>query len=134
MVTFNPSKSQKANKKVSKWYSDDHSVVILDPDSNPEYICNCGFRLSILDKSENSYRCKHCKDIVYPSELTKKRSRIPVSAEYNDEPVVSSISSPSLDDVAIKKEPELQGSFAEMAKRDIRFTSYDERAGDGSPL
>jgi hypothetical protein len=37
-------------------------------------------------------------------------------------------------DVQIKKELELEGSFKEMARKGIKFTSYEVRDGAGRPI
>jgi hypothetical protein len=36
--------------------------------------------------------------------------------------------------VQIKKELELEGSFKEMARKGIKFTSYEVRDGAGRPI
>jgi hypothetical protein len=45
------------------------------------------------------------------------------------EPAVTSIGFDYNDEVAIRKEPQLKGSFAQMSKRVIKLTSYEERDG-----
>lgn len=52
----------------------------------------------------------------------------------NTETLVSTTPTPGYGDVAIKKKPNYKGSFAELAKKGIKITSYDVRDGAGKPI
>jgi hypothetical protein len=47
---------------------------------------------------------------------------------------ISTTPLPGYGDVAIKKQPNYKGSFAEMAKKGIKITSYDVGDGAGRPI
>jgi hypothetical protein len=98
-------------------------------DSPPEYSCSwCNRILSrLIDSSgENpSLYCGYCKISFEPSE-TPIRKKSKLGMQRNEvEPAVASVG--AVPDVSIRREPELRGAFAAMAKKGtIRFTSYQE--------
>jgi hypothetical protein len=97
-----------------------------DSDSPLDYICSwCQCDLVRLSSGNNSesWFCRRCS-IEYPDKSeTRKKSKL--GTQRNEiEPAITSTG--TVPDVSIKKEVELKGGFAALAKKGtIRFTSYN---------
>src|SRR5215207_771198 len=122
----------------------DNSKVVIDADDygeDPvrEWICpHCHYILHAR-KSRREIDCHHCKNTidlgVGKAQETKtiedpNKSRVVDTETY-------AATTPGVEyfteQIRIKKPTELKGSFAQMAKR-VKFTSYEERGGDGHIL
>src|ERR671918_1937071 len=108
--------------------SDDKVVISSEYYENdrPSYICSfCNqtlIRLTDSSQQNSAFWCRHCSVEFDPeSENLRKESKITVP-DRNIEPAITSIS--NTPDVSIRHEPELRGGFAQLAKKGIRFTSY----------
>ena len=129
MVTLRPKRhtSEDLSKKMS-------TTIVEDNDSKPNYICNdCGISLDLLP--DDTWFCSICKRTYLPEVQEVRKDvdfYIPADNKHNKEPAIISID--YNDDVRIKKPPNYQGSFKQLAARGIRITSYDVRDGAGRPM
>lgn len=124
------SKSKFRTKKIS---INNKPVIISDIDDYvKEYVCgSCNFILRTR-LTEGSLTCYHCGNVI---EIQKTRRHSELETPHkNIEPAISTTPLPGYGDVAIKKQPNYKGSFAEMAKKGIKITSYDVGDGAGRPI
>lgn len=112
---------------------DDDKIIILSEyfaNYRPSYICSiCNRTLSRLSDAggnNSTYFCTNCS-VSYDieNENVRRESKLSVP-DRNVEPAVATM--PGIPDVSIRKEPELKGGFAQLAKKGtIKFTSYEEK-------
>ena len=119
MKKLNQTKPTKDNKVVigDEWIGDDNPVFSCD-------FCNrVLIKLADRNRMNISYFCSFCKIPFDPSQTEiRKKSKLE-TPNKNIEPAVST--TPGIPDISIRKEPELRGGFAQLAKKGtIRFTSY----------
>ena len=120
-------------------------LIVRDPsgyeeDPVREWICpHCNYILRAR-KSRREIDCYHCKATIElgagKTQETKTIEDPNKSRVANTE--VFAATTPGTEyfaeQIRIKKPTELKGSFAAMAKRGIKFTSDEERGGDGDIL
>lgn len=112
---------------------DDDKIIISSEyfaNYRPSYICSiCNRTLSRLSDAggnNSTYFCTNCS-VSYDieNENVRRESKLSVP-DRNVEPAVATM--PGIPDVSIRKEPELKGGFAQLAKKGtIKFTSYEEK-------
>jgi DNA-directed RNA polymerase subunit RPC12/RpoP len=112
---------------------DDDKIIISSEyfaNDRPSYICSiCNRTLSRLSDAggnNSTYFCTNCS-VSYDieNENVRRESKLSVP-DRNVEPAVAT--TPGIPDVSIRKEPELSGGFAQLAKKGtIKFTSYEEK-------
>ena len=105
-----------------------------------EWICpHCNFIL-YARKSRGEVDCYHCKATVDlgagKAQKTKTIEDPNKSRAVDTETYAATTPGTEYfaEQIRIKKPTELKGSFAAMAKRGIKFTSDEERGGDGHIL
>jgi hypothetical protein len=106
------------------------------------------------NKDTNGFECKWCRRIIYTkftndsiwcnscqSETIFTKDTKPIKKSIkaevvdNSEIFVTSIQYNFNDMVRhVGQKPEPKGSFAELKKRGVRITSYEEKGGSGQPL
>jgi DNA-directed RNA polymerase subunit RPC12/RpoP len=115
--------------------TNDDKVIISSEyfeDTRPSYICSiCNqtlIRLTDSSMQNTAFWCRNCSVEFDPgNENVRRESKLSVP-DRNIEPAVAT--TPGIPDVSIRKEPELSGGFAQLAKKGpIKFTSYEERKG-----
>jgi hypothetical protein len=124
----------KANKmslyKFGQTHKKDDKVVISSEyytNDRPSYICSFCIqtliRLTDAGLNNVTWWCRNCSVEFDPEvENLRKDSKI-IVPDRNIEPAAASID--VIPEVSIRHEPELRGSFAQLAKKGtIRFTSY----------
>jgi peptide subunit release factor 1 (eRF1) len=129
---INEMKSNKFTKVPRKLETKRDKVIISSEyyeNDRHSYICSfCNRNLSRLSDAagnNSTYWCRFCSIEFDPeSENLRKESKI-VVPDRNVEPAITSIQTDFGKEVEIKREPELGGGFAQLAKKGtIRFTSY----------
>jgi hypothetical protein len=103
-------------------------TIIAEEEDRPEYLCSfCNItlvRLTDFGGQNTTYWCKHCSVEWDPeAENLRKESKL-VVPDRNVDPAVTSIQTDQSKSVEIRHEPELRGAFAALAKKGLRFTSY----------
>ena len=108
----------------------DNKVIISSEyyqNDRPSFICSiCNqtlIRLTDAGQNNQTYWCRHCSIEWDPeTENIRKESKITVP-DRNIEPAISTTS--GIPDISIRKEPELRGGFAQLAKKGtIKFKDY----------
>ncbi|HEX7209269.1 MAG TPA: hypothetical protein VF233_13865, partial [Nitrososphaeraceae archaeon] len=122
--------------KVSKTksFTDEKNVISSEyfQDDRPSYICSiCNrtlIRLTDSSLPNTAFWCRTCSVEFDPqNENVRRESKLSVP-DRSIEPAVAT--TPGIPDVSIRKEPELSGGFAQLAKKGtIKFTSYEEGKG-----
>jgi hypothetical protein len=115
-------KQSKPKKEDKTIIGDEWTGSDLPPDCVCSW-CQCDLvRLSSGNNSE-SWFCRRCFIEYLDKTETRKKSKLGTQRE-EIEPEVTSIQTDPSKNVEIRHEPELRGAFAALAKKGLRFTSY----------
>ena len=125
------------NKKSTSHGKDlDDKVIISSEyyeDERPSFICSlCNrtlIRLTDNSQQNTTFWCRDCSVEFDPElENLRKESKISVP-DRNIEPAVTTTPGIDYNAIKIRKELELKGGFAALAKKVIKITHYEERVG-----
>ena len=108
--------ANKRRRKVAKHSSeniDSHHITITDPQAEEiqEYYCSYCDNVLKVRLSQDEWFCNNCQITHLQEKLTLRKKSKLVTPQRNTEPCISSIPSSYEQDVRIKHEPELAGSF-----------------------
>ena len=133
MVTFSTNDSaSKLDKKFKVNKSDKHTAIIscdefIDAKQDTDECGTCDATLE-YSKVENAGWCSSCV-MWYELSTAKKSIPFDIPTAEDIKPDIVSIENSYSDDVSIKPQPEPKGSFAELKRRGLRITTYDEGVG-----
>jgi hypothetical protein len=120
------------NSKITPHKTGKEDKVVIDAEqyTGPEVVeyicshCNCNTLVKLSDAAGNNQElfCTRCSSMFsLDDDTVRHKQRISVPLET--EPAIST--TPGIPDISIRKEPELRGGFAQLAKKGtIRFTDY----------
>jgi hypothetical protein len=125
MVTFSTrDTSEELDRKFKLKRNDDRIEVInseLFANEEQAYICDCGATMQ-YDKIQSACWCNTCVRWYQPNNAKKAVVfEIPVKQE-DSTPLVSCGDTPTIEPNKV----EVKGAFAELQRRGIRLTSYEE--------
>jgi hypothetical protein len=86
-------------------------------------------KLSDSKGASESFNCKSCSIEVLESENLRKRSKLVTPKDRNNETLVSTTPGVDYQSVENYKEPEIKGGLAELKRRGIKITHYNEGQG-----
>ena len=80
-------------------------------------------RLTDAGQINTTFWCRQCSVEFNPEDENLRKESNLIVPDQNIEPAITSVS--NTPDVSIRHEPTLRGSFAELAKKGLRFTTYN---------
>jgi hypothetical protein len=121
--------------KVKKDQPKNDIIVIAGEDNKPIYQCSyCNRTLVKLSDSKGdspSFYCKSCNIEVLGSDADglRRKSKLNVPKSRNTGVLVSTTPGIDYENIKIQKGVEVKGGLAELKKRGLKITDYNEKVG-----